>query len=539
MQIFELNEIILKACAASAKERYQNEAELNAGLALLRANQSVREKHLLQRRPRQMRRAGVGLIAAMLLGAVPYYIAIKAARAARHEAANARLAKADAEEKLWDSFLQQAKASRMSSRLGRRSEALSALRKAAEIRPDPRLRNEAIACLALTELRSANVWAAGMDSDCVFKFDANYERFAIAPRTNSTISIQRVADGAELMRLSGFTPPLGDLLRFNPDGRWLAVQHASGRELVIWDLALNKPAAQFHGRKCRTLQFTADGSLAAISFHDGTDTNNPIIIYDLASGQTRQTLEAGELPYALSFRPDKYQLATSAQGSGDALIWDLESATVLQRLHHPRGLGQIAWNPAGDLLATVCEDCQVYLWDVAHTNTVRVLSGHSGVPREVSFSFDGQFLASRGWDGTLRFWDPWTGQQLFKQLVPGFTEGFGRSDYRYACSFGKYGQRLFELSPSQECRLLRPASSIGPMGWTCQFSPDGNFLLTAHDDGARIWNPANGKIVAFMPEPLTYGAVFDGHADHVLLSGLLGIKVCTLQRNVTGQFSSQ
>jgi WD40 repeat protein/serine/threonine protein kinase len=535
--VFELNEIILKACAASGKERYQNEAELNADLALLRANQSVREKHLLQRRLRHMRQAGAGLIALMVLGAVPYYIAIKAARVARHEAANARLAKADAEDKLWNSYLQQAKASRMSGRLGRKSEALAALKRAAEIRPDPRLRNEAIACLALTELRVAKEWDTGIDSESVGCFDRDYNRFAIAPRSNNWISIRRVTDGAELMRLSGFTPPFGGVFRFSPDGRWLAVQHDHEREFVIWDLARNQPAAQFHHRNCRTLDFSADGRLAAICFHHGPDTNNPITIYDLGLGQTKRILQPPSLPESLRFRPSQNQLAASFEESNDALIWDLESGAVVERLHHPNGQGQLAWNPAGDLLATVCGDCQVYIWDVPNTNIVHVLAGHSGIPREVSFSFDGQFLASRGWDGTLRFWDPWSGQQLFKQLVAGFTDGFSGAGYRYGYNINIHRKGIFELAPSQECRLLRPGSSIGPKGDTCHFSQDGKLLLTAHEDGARLWNPATGKVVAFIPEPQSYGALFDAGDDRVLLASEQGIKVCAFHRGAAGEIS--
>ena len=535
-QVFELNEIILKACAASGKERYQNEAELNADLALLRANQSVREKHFLQRRLRHMRRAGAGLIGVILLGAVPYYIAIKAARVARHEAANASLAKADAEEKLWDSYFHQARAARMSSRLDRRSEALSALQKAAEIRPDPRLRNEAIACLALTELRVAKEWDTEIDSESVGCFDRNYDRFVIAPISNNWISIQRVTDGAEVMRLSGFTPPLGRL-RFSPDGRWLAVQHDQGRELVIWALARNQPGAQFHNRNCRTLDFSADGRLAAICFHHGPDTNNPIIIYDLASGQTKRTLDPPSLPHSVCFRPSQDQLAASFEDRNDALIWDLESGAVVERLHHPEGLGQLAWNPTGDLLATVCADYQVYIWDVRNTNIVHILAGHSGIPREVSFSFDGQFLASRGWDGTLRFWDPWSGQQLFKQLVTGFTDGFSGAGYRYGYDIGKHRKGIFELATSQECRLLRPGSSIGPTGGTCHFSQDGKLLLTAHEDGARLWNPATGKVVAFIQEPQTYGALFDVGDDRVVVASEQGVKACAFHRGAAGEIS--
>jgi WD40 repeat protein len=537
-KMFELNEIILKACAPIVKERYQKATELNADLALLRANQSVLEKRILQRRLKMMQRAGVGLVAVMLLGAVPYYVAIKEARAAKREANNARLAKADAEDKLWDSYLQQAKASRLSSQLGRRSIALEAVKKAAEIRPDPRLRNEAIACFALTELRVAKTLdtGSGFEED-VGAFDNKYERLATVCRTNSIVSIRRVTDYAEVMHLTGFTPPFGNNLQFSPDGRWLAVQYADDREFDIWDLERNRPAVQFKERDCRRVDFSADGRLVAISFQNGRDTNNPIVIYDMVSGRTKLTIQYSSPPDSIRFRPGKNQLATSSDQGDDAQIWDLDNGTVVESLHHPGGVAAIAWNPEGDLLATACEDCQVYLWDVAKTNVVHVLSGHSGFPREISFSFDGQFLASRGWDGTLRFWDPWTGQQLFKQFVPGFTDGFSGVDYRYGYNVNQHEKGIFELTPSPECRLLTPGFSIGPAGITCEFSQDGKFLLTAYEDGARLWNLATGKVIAFIPQPQTYKAVFDAGENQILIASRTGIRACLFLRDAAGQIN--
>src|SRR5262249_54939817 len=66
--------------------------------------------------------------------------------------------KEQATEKLWESYLAQARANRFSGRAGRRFDSLDVLKKAAAIRPSPALRDEAIACMALVDIRVARQW---------------------------------------------------------------------------------------------------------------------------------------------------------------------------------------------------------------------------------------------------------------------------------------------------------------------------------------------------------------------------------------------
>jgi serine/threonine protein kinase len=88
--LMELNAILLKACAPSPKHRYRTAEEMNADLALLHSGQSVRDKHALQRRLKIATTVAVAMVAAMVLGVVPYYLAIKEARLAKKEAAKSQ-----------------------------------------------------------------------------------------------------------------------------------------------------------------------------------------------------------------------------------------------------------------------------------------------------------------------------------------------------------------------------------------------------------------------------------------------------------------
>src|SRR5205814_4718187 len=83
MALMELNEVLLKACAARPKERYQTAEEMNADLALLHSGKSVKSRHNLERRLKLMTRIGIAAAAVIILGALPYFFAIREARLAK------------------------------------------------------------------------------------------------------------------------------------------------------------------------------------------------------------------------------------------------------------------------------------------------------------------------------------------------------------------------------------------------------------------------------------------------------------------------
>src|SRR5207247_6350279 len=84
----------------------------------------------------------------------------------------------DAREQLFLALLNQARAGRFSRQIGQRLDSLAALEKAARIRPDERLRDEAMAALALPDIRrgpSLHAKPAGTQGHA---FDGPYQTYA-------------------------------------------------------------------------------------------------------------------------------------------------------------------------------------------------------------------------------------------------------------------------------------------------------------------------------------------------------------------------
>src|SRR6185503_183697 len=120
---------------------------------------------------------------------------------------------------------------------GRRFDSLQALAKAASIRPSLELRNEAIDCLALPDLRIAKEWNGHPPGTTMLTFDETFTHYTRSD-TNGEISVRRVEDDQEIAQL----PASGKaawLLRFSPNGEFLAARYDTGH-LNVWDWRVAK-----------------------------------------------------------------------------------------------------------------------------------------------------------------------------------------------------------------------------------------------------------------------------------------------------------
>src|SRR5262249_44748667 len=120
-----------------------------------------------------------------------------------------------------------------------------------------------------------------------------------------------------------------------------------------------------------------------------------------------------------AFHPDGRSFAT---GSSDQTvrIWDTLSGQEVQTLTgHTGAVFAVAFSPDGRTLAAGGADlfqpsnpAEVKIWDLESAKELRSLRGHMQQITGLAFTPDGHRLVSSSRDGTVRVWDPQTGQPM-------------------------------------------------------------------------------------------------------------------------------
>jgi WD40 repeat protein len=271
-----------------------------------------------------------------------------------------------------------------------------------------------------------------------------------------------------------------------------------------------------------SVSFSPDGK----SIVSGSD-DEQVRIWSVESGDARTLkghsywVPPWQVPHhdnwvtSVSFSPDGQWIAS---GSGDSTVkvWSLESGECVTTLRdHSLGVTSVSFSPDGKFIASGSEDRTVKVWSVESGECVKTLKGHRQKVQSVSFSRDGKYIASGTGtivvldndyeDNTVRVWNVESGECV-KTLE-------GHSDRVNSVSFSPDGQWIASGSKdktvrvwsveSGECVSLeghsRPVNSVS-------FSPDGLSIVSGSwDKTVRVWNLDTLDVTTL-----------EGHSDLVL-----------------------
>ena len=208
-----------------------------------------------------------------------------------------------------------------------------------------RLRNEAIAAMALPDLRVAKELDVPRAKENGFAVDPAFERYAFK-RDDGTVVVRRLADDAELFRLPGLPPARGHTQAgFSPDGRYLAMTSGGRDILQVWDLQERRLVLtdrEMAWSNAVNWSFRPDGRELALGRTDGS-----IVFYELPSGRLlRRWTE-----YPSAWEP--WPTARTARGSRSGPRTGARSrssparrARLLATLPHPADCQPLRLEPA-------------------------------------------------------------------------------------------------------------------------------------------------------------------------------------------------
>jgi WD40 repeat protein len=458
--------------------------------------------------------------------------ALKAERTANERLAQTQEAETKGRERLFESLVSQAQARRVSRRMGQRFKTLEALDQAATIARELKLpperfdllRDEAIACLALPDLKPTGRVITCPPWDRRAAFDSTLTRYALRFR-GGTIQVRQVADDAEIARFQARCDREKEFVDFSPDGRYLATTHFPGSSLTVWDVDRGSIALNGSGPvHWAAAKFSPDSRRIAVCSGGGE-----LLIYVLSTGQPscRWRVPAPFKFFGyMAFRGDWAQIALICEEKGKLTcqVFEAESGRRVRSISLPSRGAPIAWSPDGTTLATPYDDQKIYLWDAATGIRQGTLEGHNNGGLRATFHPAGTILASTGWEGRVWFWDPVLGRPWFNlNLIGSIDLAFSR-DGRMIVS-DKDGLTEYQVDPALEYRTLALAhvfSQQNPYGRP-SIRSDGRVLAVGTTEGVLLWDLARGAELGFLPIGHAWHSMFDA-SGNLLTSGSRGVQ---------------
>jgi WD40 repeat protein/Flp pilus assembly protein TadD len=471
----------------------------------------------------------------------------------------AKDAERDGKHKLFASYASEVNANRFSRRPGQRFASLEAIRKAKALLPElglsaeeedqrrQQLRNLAIACLTLPDVRLVKEWEGWPqgsvwppmpwmdkgwegwphDGGVSLWVDDRMERYARSDQQGS-VSVRRVADDQEVYHLAGDGKPVGILLAESG----LLVLARSDHRIEGWKLGADRPTCTIPGTgPLGNYRLTRDERMLAVARLDGS-----IRLYLLPEGHLLRDLRGpetgGDIPIEAQFSPDGNLLAVNAGKYGQSLrrivlVYDVRTDRPPVELEHPDSVHGIAWYPDSRTIATGgCNNNEIYLWDVPTGQKLQVITSQKGGAPNLGINRRGDlFTSASDWWGGVKVWHAQTGTLLL--TVPETWWGFqhttpdGRLFY-YASAGSKL--RLVECVPGDAHRTL-VRDLRAEKGKAYEFPslhPDGRLLAVGMESGVGLWDLPSGREVAFLEIGETRTVAFEP-SGNLLTFGQAGL----------------
>ena len=334
-----------------------------------------------------------------------------------------------------------------------------------------------------------------------------------------------VDTGRNIKTLTGHTYSVKSV-SFSPDGNTIASGSLDGT-VRLWDVETGGLLRTLTGDT--SVSFSPDGKIIATGSEDGT-----VRLRDVDTGRSVKTLTGVGIVYSMSFSPDGNTIA-SVNNTGDHTfiglefanwdypirLWDVDTGRNIKTLTgHTDGVNSVSFSPDGNTIATGSDDRTVRLWDVNTGRNIKTLTGHTfslGV-NSVSFSPDGNTIVSindtihrtfggaEDWEHPVLLWDVNTGRHI--RTLTGHTSNVN------SVSFSPDGNTIVSGSADDTVRLwdvntgrhIRTLTGHTSSVFSVSFSPDGNTIVSGSaDDTVRLWDVNTGRHIETLK----------GHTDSV------------------------
>ena len=210
-------------------------------------------------------------------------------------------------------------------------------------------------------------------------------------------------------------------IAFTPDGKFIAFSVFRGADenlIELYDLKLRSKKKVFRGhknfgwRRISSLSFSPKGKFLASASQDKS-----VKLWNILTEEEIASLPHYNPINAMAISHDGYKIAIG-DNHGDVKIWNLENQKekILITKTNLSSVKSIAFSPdsktlvtGGEAMNNFVDACYLQFWDLSNKTINEIASSdenyHGDVVNSVTFSPDGQILASAGKDKKIIFWN--------------------------------------------------------------------------------------------------------------------------------------
>lgn len=521
----DLDAIIRKATAKDPDQRYQTAAEFAEDLERFLRYEPTRARPLgvfgrfgrwCQRQPLLATTIGLAVVAMGLTGGIAYRKvqrerdqALAARQVAEQALREAQEARMRAQQRLWESLYQQARATLATRNAGRRAVALSLLQQAAAMNFSPELRDVAVEALALTDLikRASTSFDGGVTyigfgpggSECFVATLALEPTDGGLPGPHGHIYLRCMETGQfKEVSEAPITGLVSQVMR-RPDGTLLAIvwERREDREdeerrrpwrdfvPVLWNSLGDRKVLARNGEEPERAELLQGGNSVMAWYR----RSGEVVVYRVHSDalEERTVIRVGDCE-AVTLGPDFSNQISALASDGTVRIWDLETGEELPPLWDrpiaTPGRRLLQWDTRGRLLAVGSAYGTLSVWSRDRDEPLYILSGHRGPITHVAFSPGGEMLATASVaDMTLRVWQAYSGEEIvsLRELGAPPTGVVFSPDGRWLLAGSREGRVVaWEVSGTRVVRELTPV--IGPFA-DALYTPEEDRIVVATRQG--------------------------------------------------------
>ncbi len=305
------------------------------------------------------------------------------------------------------------------------------------------------------------------------------------------VTVWELASGKPLKTLTNVLGAVNDL-KFSPDGKLLAVaggQPSARGDLRLFDTTEWKLVHSLGGHldTVSCVSFSPDNSKLLSASFDKT-----VRLWDVKTGKVLHTFTGhSDFVYAVAFSPDGAWYATASKDRTGRIVETTTGKGKLTLSGTDQEVMAVAVRPDGQI-ATSGLETAVSWWDSKTAERLRKTGGPGVSVNELCFDAKGKVLAVAGGDGTVRFYEPKSGNPL-KTVQPGsavFAVALDSEGKRAASGTADGMVKLWDVA---DARLLVTFWSGADDEWL-SLTPEGYFAASDAAMKKATWK-TDGKAV--------------------------------------------